>query len=151
MADMETSELDELTAGVHALVPILGQMGIRVDDASRGRAAATLPIEPNRNHFGVAYAGSLLSVAEMLGGVIGLNTFSLEGFVPLVKRVDIQFRRPATTDVTATTTLSEDEISRIEAEALANGKSDFVLEATITDASGEVVALTTGDYQLRRF
>lgn len=148
---METTDLDELTAGVHALVPILGRMGIRVAHASKGRAAATLPIEPNRNHFGVGYAGSLFSVAEMLGGVIGLNTFTLEGFVPLVKGVDIQFRRPATTDVTATTALSEDEINRIETEALASGKSDFMLEATITDASGEVVALTTGHYQLRRF
>jgi len=148
---MATTHLDELTDGVHALIPILGQMGLRITDAGRGRAAATLPAEPNRNHFGSTYAGSLFSVAEMLGGVIGLNTFQLEGFVPLVKSVEVRFLRPASTEVTAETSLSDDEIARIESEALANGKAEFVLEATVTDAGGVVVATTTGHYQLRRF
>jgi thioesterase domain-containing protein len=154
MGRMETTQpgdLDELTAGVQALVPILGQMGITIIDASHGRAAAVLPAGPNGNHFGTTYAGSLFSVAEMLGGVIGFNTFALAGFVPLVKSLDISFLRPATTDVTATTSLSEEEIARIEAEALATGRAQFVLEAVVTDAAGEVVATTSGVYQLRKF
>jgi thioesterase domain-containing protein len=153
MAGMDTTDvdLDALTAGTHAVVPILGQMGIRIVDASHGRAAAVLPLQPNSNHFGSAYAGSLFSVAEMLGGVIALNSLRLEGFVPVVKSVDIRFRRPALSDVTATTELCDDEIARIEAEAVANGKSEFVLEATVTDTAGEVVATTTGVYQVRTF
>ena len=149
---MDTTDLDleAITAGVHASVPILGQMGVRVVDARRGRAAATLPVGPNSNHIGTSYAGSLFSVAEMLGGVIGFNTFQLEGFFPIVKSVDIHYRRPAFTDVTATTELDDTEIARIEGEAEANGKSEFVLEATLTDATGEVVATTTGVYQVRR-
>jgi len=148
---MTTTSLDELTDGVHALIPILGQMGVRIVDATPGRAAAVLPSGPNRNHFGTTYAGSLFTVAEMLGGVIGFNTFQLDGFVPLVKRVEIDFLRPATTEVTAATSLDADEIARIEAEALATGKSEFVLEATVTDAEGVVVATTSGVYQMRKF
>jgi len=151
METTQPTDLDALTAGVRALVPILGKMGITIIDASHGQAAAVLPAGPNGNHFGTTYAGSLFSVAEMLGGVIGFNTFSLEGFIPLVKSLDIHFARPATTDVTARTSLSTDEIARIEAEALATGRAQFVLEATVTDAAGEVVATTTGIYQLRKF
>jgi len=155
MSRMETTQpvnLDELTAGIQGLIPILGKMGVTIVDASRGRAAAVLPAGPNGNHFGTTYAGSLFTVAEMLGGVIGFNTFSgLEGFVPLVKSLDIQFKRPATTDVTATTSLSDEEIARIETEALATGRAQFVLEATVTDFAGEVVATTTGVYQMRKF
>ncbi|NPD06188.1 DUF4442 domain-containing protein [Nocardioides sp. zg-1308] len=130
-------------------------MGIRVVELRPGFAAAELPPEPNTNHFGVTYAGSLFSVAEMLGGVLSLATFDLEGelagFVPLVKESTIGFRRPALGVVRATASLARDEVDRVRREASATGKGEFVLEATLTDARGEVVASTVGTYQLRRF
>lgn len=137
-------------------VPILEAMGIRVVDLRPGFAAAELPPEPNVNHFGVTYAGSLFSVAEMLGGLLSLATFDLDddgelaGCVPLVKESTIRFRRPALGVVRATASLSDDEVARVRADALATGKGEFVLEATLTDAAGEVVASTVGTYQLRR-
>jgi thioesterase domain-containing protein len=135
-------------------VPILDAMGVRVLEATSGHAVAELPPEPNVNHFGVTYAGSLYSVAEMLGGVLSLATFDLEGelagFVPLVKESTIRFRRPALGVVRATASLAEEEIARVRADALATGKGEFVLEATLTDVQGEVVATTVGTYQVRR-
>lgn len=137
-------------------VPILEAMGIRVVEVRLGFAAADLPPEPNVNHFGVTYAGSLFSVAEMLGGLLSLTTFDLgeggelAGFVPLVKESTIRFRRPALGVVRATASLSEAEIARVRADALATGKGEFRLEATLTDAAGEVVATTVGTYQVRR-
>lgn len=135
-------------------VPILAAMGVRVLEATSGRAVAELPAEPNVNHFGVTYAGSLYSVAEMLGGVLSLATFDLEGelagFVPLVKESTIRFRRPAMGVVRATAALSDTEVARVRADALATGKGEFVLEAVLTDAQGEVVASTVGTYQVRR-
>lgn len=140
-------------------VPILEAMGIRVVEARPGFAAADLPPEPNVNHFGVTYAGSLFSVAEMLGGVLSLVTFDfdpasggeLAGFVPIVKESTIRFRRPALGVVRASASLSDDEIARVRRDALATGKGEFVLEATLTDEQGEVVASTVGTYQVRRF
>ena len=136
-------------------VPILEAMGIRVVEVRPGFAAADLPPEPNVNHFGVTYAGSLFSVAEMLGGVLSLVTFDfggeLAGFVPLVKESTIRFRRPALGVVRASASLPDDEIARVRREALATGKGEFVLEATLTDEQGEVVASTVGTYQVRRF
>lgn len=137
-------------------VPILEAMGVRVVEVGPGRAVAELPPEPNVNHFGVTYAGSLFSVAEMLGGLLSLATFDLTddgelaGFVPLVKESTIRFRRPALGVVRATASLSDDEVTRVRADALATGKGEFVLEATLTDAAGEVVATTVGTYQVRR-
>jgi len=145
----QTSDLAELTAGVHALVPILGAMGLEVTESGPGVAAAKLPAKPNVNHFGVSYAGSLFSVAEMLGGLLGGSSFDVPGGVPIVKRLEIDFTRPATTDVVARTTLAEDEIARVQAEASENGKADFELEAEVVDEEGTVVARTHGFYQLR--
>lgn len=138
-----------------ASVPILEAMGIRLVEVRAGFAAAELPPEPNVNHFGVTYAGSLFSVAEMLGGVLSLATFDLEGelagFVPLVKESTIRFRRPALGVVRASASLCDDDVARVRHDALETGKGEFVLEATLTDAQGEVVASTVGTYQLRRF
>lgn len=144
----EQIDLAEATANVHAVVPILGAMGLEIIEASPGRAAARIPAGPNVNHFGVAYAGSLFSVAEMLGGVIG-GFFDVPGAIPIVRRVEIDFTRPATTDATARTTLSEEEIARVQAEAVENGKSNFELLTEVTGEDGTVVAKTHGYYQLR--
>lgn len=135
-------------------VPILEAMGIRLVEVRPGRAVAELPPGPNVNHFGVTYAGSLFSVAEMLGGVLSLATFDFEGelagCVPLVKESTIRFRRPALGVVRAAAELSEEEIARVRRDALDSGKGEFVLEATLTDAGGEIVATTVGTYQIRR-
>jgi acyl-coenzyme A thioesterase PaaI-like protein len=144
----EVTDLAEATANVHAVVPILGAMGLEIVEASPGRAAARIPSGPNVNHFGVAYAGSLFSVAEMLGGIIG-GFFDVPGAIPLVKRVEIDFLRPAMTAVTASTTLSAEEQTRIQAEATDVGKSNFELLTEVVAEDGTVVAKTHGFYQLR--
>ena len=74
----------------------------------------------------------------------------LAGFVPLVKESTIRFRRPALGVVRATASLSDEEVARVRSDALASGRGEFVLEATLTDAAGEIVATTVGTYQVRR-
>jgi acyl-coenzyme A thioesterase PaaI-like protein len=142
-------DTDAMTAMVATTIPIMGAMGLRVVEVRRGYAAAEIPVEPNVNHFGSMYAGSLFTVAEMLGGVIGLTSFDLPGFIPVVKGLDIKFRRVAKTVVRSSASLSDDEITRIESEARATGKSEFILVAELTDETGEVVATSEGVYQMR--
>ena len=143
-------DLAALTAGVHDLIPIMAAMELSVVDARRGHAAAEIPPGPNVNHFGSMYAGSLFTVAEMLGGVLGLNTFDLDGFVPIVKSMEIRFLKPATTGVRAATSLGEEEIARVESEARATGRAEFRLTAEVTDEAGVVVAATEGVFQMRK-
>ncbi|RNL79131.1 PaaI family thioesterase [Nocardioides marmorisolisilvae] len=143
-----TDVLTEQTEMVHAVVPILGQMGLEVLVAEPGRAAARIPTGPNVNHFGVAYAGSLFSVAEMLGGIIG-GFFQVPGAIPIVKRLEIDFTRPAMTAATASTTLSEEEQARVQSEATETGKANFELLTEVVGEDGTVVARTHGFYQLR--
>lgn len=133
------------------MIPIFRAMEVEIVEAGRTTVAARLPAGPNSNHFGTTYAGCLFSVAEVLGGVYASTSLALEGAVPLVKQVTIDFLRPATTTVTARSTLSEETIARVLAETEERGKSDFQLETEVTDEQGTVVARTTGTYQLRRF
>ena len=141
--------VDMMNGALGSTIPIAHKMGVKVVEARPGFAATTVPAEGNGNHFGVIYAGVLFTVAEVLGGIIPLITFDTAKYFPLVKTLDIQFVAMAKSDVRAEASLDDEEIARIEAEAGERGKSDFTLEAVVTDADGKTVATTRGLYQLR--
>ena len=136
MSGMTESLVDAMNAALSTTIPIAGKMGVRVVDAGRGYAVTSVPAEGNGNHFGV---------------IIALSTFDTGKYFPLVKNLDISYRAMATTDLRAEARVDEETIARIETEAAEHGKSDFTLEATVTDANGTVVATSTGLYQLRAF
>ena len=144
-------DLQQTTADIRAIIPVLDAMQVEVVELERTSVAARIPAGPNVNHFGTAYAGSLFTVAEVLGGLLPRTSLAAEGGVPLIKSMTIDFLRPATTDVVSRATISEEEVARILAEYAERGKSDFELVAEVTDEAGTVVARTRGLYQLRRF
>jgi acyl-coenzyme A thioesterase PaaI-like protein len=140
---------DMMNAAMESTIPPVHKMGVRVVEARRGHAVASVPLEGNGNHFGVIYAGVQFTVAEMLGGVVALATFDAAKYFPLVKNVDITFTGMARTDLLAQATLDDAEIARIEAEVADKGKADFVLDAVVSDEAGQTVSVTRGLYQLR--
>ncbi len=144
-----TNLVDMMNGAMEQTVPPVHRMGIKVIEATRGHAVASVPMEGNGNHFGVVYAGVQFAVAEMLGGIIALATFDPAKYYPLVKNVDIAFTGMARSDLRAEARLDEDEIARIEAEAAEKGKADFVLDAVVKDEGGQTVSVTHGLYQLR--
>lgn len=145
------SDLQEITADIHRIIPILGALQVEVVELDRNVVAARIPAAPNVNHFGTTYAGSLFTVAEVLGGLLPRTSLAAEGGVPLIKSMTIDFLRPATTAVVSRARIEDDEIERVLAEYAERGKSDFELVAEVTDEAGTVVARTRGLYQLRRF
>lgn len=131
------------------LVPQAHRMGVRAVELAPGRVVCRVPLQGNGNHLDTMYAGVLFTVAEVLGGAICLPSFDLARFYPVVKSLRIDFRRPARTDVLAETSLPAERIAEIGARAAEHGKAEFTLDATLTDATGTVVATTEGVYQLR--
>ncbi|MGH3434703.1 MAG: PaaI family thioesterase [Thermocrispum sp.] len=132
-------------------IPVAHGMGVRAVEVRAGYACAEVPIDGNGNHFGVMYAGVLFTVAEVLGGAIGVASFDNAQYYPLVKDLQITFRRPAKTAVRAATSLEPMVMAAVAEEAAKEGKADFELDTEVTDADGTVVATTHGVYQLRRF
>jgi thioesterase domain-containing protein len=152
MTDTEAPDyVTMVNTALEFTIPVAHSMGVRAVEVRSGYAAAEVPIEGNGNHFGVMYAGALFTVAEVLGGAIGVASFDNSKYFPLVKDVQIRFRRPAKTVVRSVATLDEATIAATAQEAEANGKADFELDAELTDAEGTVVATTHGLYQLRSF
>ena len=132
-------------------IPVAATMSVEFTDVRRGFVSASVPLEGNANHFGVIYAGVIFTVAEVLGGAIHLATFDAATHYPLVKSVQIDFLAPGRSRLTASASLTDDEVERIAAVAAAGAKAPFVLTAEVVGADGELVARTRGDYQLRPF
>jgi acyl-coenzyme A thioesterase PaaI-like protein len=134
---------------VETKIAFVERMGLKVLELAPGYVKLMAPLRGNENHVGGIYAGALFTVAEIPGGALFLTTFDLSRYYPIVKEMNIQFRRPAGTDVTIELSIPEDERRRIESDLEKNGKADLVLHGEIKDLSGMVVAVSKGTYQFR--
>lgn len=131
-------------------VPIIAKTGVRITSLKDRYAQIVMPYEPNINHVGIMYGGSLFILAEFSGGVIFYVSFDHTKFFPLIKEISIRYRRPATTDVTLDVALGEAEAREIQEAAEREGKKDWAMDLELKDARGEVVSLVHGTWQLRK-
>lgn len=131
-------------------IAFVRRMNLKAEVLEPGFVRLRVPLAGNENHIGSMYAGALFTLAEIPGGALFLTSFDASKFYPIIKEMNLRFRRPATGDIVVEARLSAEEIERLQTEAQANGKAEYVLELQLTDGSGEVVALSRGIYQLRK-
>lgn len=131
-------------------IDFVKRCGLRAEQLEPGFVRLCMPLQGNQNHIGSLYAGALFTLAEIPGGALFLTSFDVQRFYPLIKEMNLRFRRPATSDITVEAHLSDEELKRIQTEAEENGKADYSLELQLRDAGGEVVAETKALYQLRK-
>lgn len=135
---------------LEGIIKIVDTMGIRIVEMWDRHVKVLLPLEPNINHIGTMYAGSLFTAGEFIGGPLFIASFDYTRFYPIVKAINIQFRRPAATDVTVEATLSTEEVDAIQREADAQGKADWKMDLEIKDQAGVVCCLLQGVWQMRK-
>jgi len=143
--------IEQMNLAFEQMIPRAHQMGVRFVEMEQGFVRAEVPFEGNGNHFGVMYAGVIFTVAEVLGGAMHFATFDVSTHYPLVRSLTIDFKSPGKSTLTASARLTPEQIEAIKADAAANGKASFVLEAEVLGEDGTLVATTRGDYQIRPY
>ena len=146
-----TLSLDMMKEMVETKVSFIQRTGIKALTLEPRHIKLWAPFEGNESHIGTLYAGALFTLGEVPGGALYLTSFDVTKYYPIVKEMTIQYVRPAKTAVTIEITMEAEEVDRIQAEADADGKSEFILEGEIKDENSEVVAKTRAVYQLRAF
>jgi acyl-coenzyme A thioesterase PaaI-like protein len=124
--------------------------GLQVVELRPGYVKCLMPFRNNGNHIGSMYAGALFTVAEIPGGALFLSSFDTSKYFPIVKALNIDFLKPAKSDVTVEISMTTEHIAGIQAEADSNGKAEFVLKGELKDSAGVVVAESHGVYQIRK-
>jgi thioesterase domain-containing protein len=130
-------------------IAFVQRSGLKAEVLEAGRVRLRMPLIGNQNHIGSMYAGALFTLAEIPGGALFLTSFDNARFFPIIKEMNLRFRRPATGDIWVEASLANEEIERLQKQATEEGKAEYVLELQLIDDSGEVVAQSRGLYQLR--
>jgi thioesterase domain-containing protein len=130
-------------------IAFVHRSGLKAEVLEPGHVRLHMPLAGNQNHIGSMYAGALFTLAEIPGGALFLTSFDAQRFYPIVKEMNLRFRRPATGDIRVEASLTDEEIQRLQKQATEEGKAEYVLQLQLTDDSGEVVAESRGLYQLR--
>jgi len=131
-------------------IDFVKRSGLKAEELLPGYVRLRMPLAGNQNHIGTLYAGALFTLAEIPGGALFLTSFDVQRFYPLIKEMNLRFRRPATSDISVEARLDAEEIERIQNEAEREGKAEYRLELQLKDADGQVVAETSALYQLRK-
>ena len=139
-----------VVASLEKVIKIVDKMEIRIEEFEKGFVKVRLPKEPNVNHIGTVYAGSLFSLADFAGGVLFYSCFDLKKYYPILKEVTIAFRRPAKTDVTVEASLTHGEIETLKKTTDETGKADRLMDFELKDKTGNVCCTVRGKFQLRK-
>ena len=99
------------------------------------------------NHLGTVHAGALLALAEASSGEFLLRHLGhLEGIIPVVRRLESKFRKPAHGSVTSTVTTSPDLLADVGRDLAAKGRALISIAVELRDESGEHVLSATVEW-----
>ena len=92
----------ETTRYFHDQIPITREMGVEVESWRDGTLVLTAPLEPNHNHLGTAFGGSLGAISTLAG--YGLLWLWLEdkAIHIVVRSSNLEYHHPVTGTIRAT-------------------------------------------------
>ena len=141
---------NEIEGWARENLPIYEFMDLKVLSVSDGLYKCFVPLSGNTgNHIKTVHAAFQWASAEILGGLAVLSTRKEDKYVPVVKSLSIEFKRPALTDITSEAQFSSKQVKVMNTALESTGRYDFDLASVIRDREGEVVAEALGQYAVR--
>lgn len=140
----------EIENYLHEQIPLTNAMGVRVERYDDEKLVLTAPLEPNHNHLGTAFGGSLNALAMLAGyAVIWLEVGDRDCHV-VVRDASVRFRRPVTGVLRASAERPPAAMRESFREELARtGRGRLFLQAIISE-HGETAVEFGGNFIARR-
>jgi acyl-coenzyme A thioesterase PaaI-like protein len=103
------------------------------------------------NHLGTVHASAQLALAEASSSEFLLRHFgSTEGMVPVVRRLEAKFRKPANGAVTSTATAAPTALEQVDAELASKGRALISIMVELHDESGTHTLSATVEWFIQR-
>ncbi|MEP6670410.1 MAG: DUF4442 domain-containing protein [Chthoniobacter sp.] len=103
------------------------------------------------NHLGTVHASALLALAEASSGEFLLRHFgSSEGVVPVVRRLEAKFRKPANGSVTSVASAAPEALTQLNTDLAARGRALITISVELHDASGAHALSATVEWFIQR-
>lgn len=97
-----------------------------------------LPAGPQYlNHLGTVHASAQLALAEASSGEFLIRAFGPDsGFIPVVRRLESKFRKPANGSITSTVSAPPETLEQLRADLAAKGRAIVSIAVELHDESG---------------
>ena len=103
------------------------------------------------NHLGIVHASAQLALAEASSGEFLLRHFDFtDDLVPVVRRLEARFRKPANGTVTSSATARPESLAQLDAELASKGRSHISIAVEIHDESGKHTLSATVEWFIQR-
>ncbi len=90
----DQSSLADTERFLHQQIPLSLAMGVRVESFDADRLVLTAPLDPNHNHLGTAFGGSLSALATLAGySLLWLRLENQNAHI-VIRRGSIQYHHP---------------------------------------------------------
>jgi thioesterase domain-containing protein len=136
----------EIEAFLHQKIPLAQAMGVRVEACDAEALVLTAPLEPNHNHLGTAFGGSLAALATLTGYACLWHALDDRDAHVVIRRSDFDYRHPVRGTLRAICRRPEErQLSAFRSTFAKAGKARITLEVTIEEG-GQVCLCFRGDF-----
>ncbi|MGC9325772.1 MAG: PaaI family thioesterase [Desulfomonilia bacterium] len=137
-----------LKSAITDTIPWVKMSGLYVDTFEEGHVKLTVPSKNHLNHVGIVYAGTHFMLMEVAGAALFLATYGIHKYVPINKRMNINYLKPSTTDISCELRMGMEEAREKLEPIKERGRGEWVLDMTVTDATGTTVSNSTCTYYI---
>ena len=103
------------------------------------------------NHLGTVHASAQLALAEASSGEFLLRALGLtSGVIPIVRRLESKFRKPANGAVTSTVSTPHEALEQLRADLTGKGRAIISVAVELHDASGAYTLSATVEWFITR-
>lgn len=151
MSDLVPDSLGarDLEQFLHRQIPLTQAMGLRVARSDARGVALEAPLEPNRNHLGTAFGGSLHAVPTLACYAVVwtlLREAGIDGHV-VIKRSQVYYRQPVSGPIRATCERpAPARAAEFTADLRRHGKARMDLRATVAGTDGNAAVEFEGTF-----
>lgn len=133
--------LAETERFLHEKIPLSLTMGVGLESFDAEGLVLTAPLEPNHNHLGTAFGGSLSALATLAGySLLWLETQDHDCHI-VVRRSSIDYRRPVRGELRAVCRRPGDsELAHLRETLFKKGKARIHLHVDVVEDEEVCVA-----------
>lgn len=131
---------------LHEQIPLTQAMGVQIESYDEAQLVVTAPLEPNHNHLGTAFGGSLSALTTLAGyAMLWLQLGDRNAHI-VVRESSIRYKRPVRGMLRAVC-MKPDEASlaAFKAAFQSTGKAHLKLQVQVIHAE-QICVLFEGDF-----
>ncbi len=148
---MIDAKYEEIARLMLDTVPWVKESGLEVLDIEDFYVRAKMPREKHVNHVGFAFAGTHFAMMECIGAALVAVSYAGETWIPIIKTVTIDYKKPLSTDIYCEARLTPEQAEKLIEPLREKNKGEWIVDIEVKNEEGEVCSIAKWTFYLKRF